>query len=111
MGASGTCSEQRPSEPPKTAVDDKPVFAYAIRLPQPQRGIADAVDAPAAKTLPDLQHSVKWDMAQYGVGDGWRSSCGGFAGHVKLMFFNGAALEPVPSVKTPQTRRHGGDVR
>ena len=37
-------------------------------------------------------------MAYYGVGDGWCFSCGGFAGHVKLMFINGAALEPVPPV-------------
>src|SRR4029077_6543203 len=34
----------------------------------------------------------------YGVGDGWCFSCGGFAGHVKLMFVNGAALGPVPPV-------------
>jgi hypothetical protein len=83
------------------AVGEKPVFAYIASLPQPQRGIAEAVDALAAKTLPDLQRSVKWGMAYYGVGDGWCFSCGGFAGHVKLMFINGATLEPVPSV-TPE---------
>ena len=37
-------------------------------------------------------------MAYYCVGDGWCFSCGGFAGHVKLLFFNGTALEPVPPV-------------
>ena len=37
-------------------------------------------------------------MSYYGVGDGWCFSCGGFAGHVKLMFINGAALTPVPPV-------------
>ena len=37
-------------------------------------------------------------MAYYGVGDGWCFSCGGFAGHVKLMFINGTTLEPVPPV-------------
>jgi hypothetical protein len=37
-------------------------------------------------------------MSYYGVGDGWCFSSGGFAGHVKLMFVNGAALEPVPPV-------------
>ena len=31
-----------------------------------------------------------------GVGDGWCFCCGGFAGHVKLMFVNGASLTPVP---------------
>jgi hypothetical protein len=82
----------------KAAVGDKPVFAYIASLPQPQRGIAERVDALAAKTLPGLQRSVKWGMSYYGVGDGWCFCCGGFAGHVKLMFVNGAALKPVPPV-------------
>ena len=86
------------ASPAKAAVGDRPVFAYIASLPQPQRGIAEAVDALAAKTLPDLQRSVKWGMSYYGVGDGWCFSCGGFARHVKLMFINGAALEPVPPV-------------
>ncbi len=82
----------------KAADGDKPVFAYIASLPQPQRGIAESVDALAAKTLPGLQRSVKWGMSYYGVGDGWCFCCGGFADHVKLMFVNGAALEPVPPV-------------
>ena len=82
----------------KAAVGDKPVFAYIASLPQPQRGIAESVDAIAAKTLSGLQRSVKWGMSYYGVGDGWCFCCGGFAGHVKLMFVNGAALKPVPPV-------------
>ena len=82
----------------KSAVGDKPVFAYIASLPQPQRGIAECIGALAAKTLPDLQRSVKWGMSYYGVGDGWCFCCGGFAGHVKLMFVNGAVLVPVPPV-------------
>ena len=82
----------------KAAVGDKPVFAYITSLPQPQRGIAEGVDALAAETLPGLQRSVKWGMSYYGVGDGWCFCCGGFAGHVKLMFVNGAALTPKPPV-------------
>ena len=86
------------ASPAKAAVGDKPVFTYIASLPQPQRGIAEAVDALAARTLPDLQRSVKWGMSYYGVGDGWCFCCGGFAGHVKLMYINGAALDPVPPV-------------
>lgn len=86
------------ANPAKAAVGDNPVFAYIASLPSPQRGIAEAVDALAAQTLPGLQRSVKWGMAYYGVGDGWCFSCGGFAGHVKLMFINGAELDPVPPV-------------
>ena len=85
----------------KAAAGDKPVFAYIASLPQPQRSIAERVDTLAAGTLPGLQRSVKWGMAYYGIGDGWCFCCGGFAGHVKLMFINGAALDPVPPV-TPE---------
>lgn len=82
----------------RAAVGDAPVFAYLAGLPEPQRSIAEAVDALAARTLPDLERSVKWGMAYYGVGDGWCFSCGAFEGHVKLMFINGIALDPVPPV-------------
>ena len=82
----------------KAADGDTPVFAYIASLPQPQRGIAERVDALAAKTLPGLQRSVKWGMSYYGVGDGWCFCCGGFAEHVKLMFMNGVTLTPVPPV-------------
>jgi hypothetical protein len=80
----------------KAKVGDEPVFAYIRSLPQPQRGIAERVDALAAKTLPGLQRSVKWGMAWYGVGDGWCFACGGFAGHVKVAFGRGTSLTPVP---------------
>jgi hypothetical protein len=86
------------ASPAKAAVGDEPVFAYIASLPQPQRGIAERIDALAAETLPGLERSVKWGISYYGVGDGWCFCCGGFSGHVKLMFVNGAALEPVPPV-------------
>lgn len=86
------------ASPAKAKEGDEPVFAYIRSLPQPQRGIAERVDALAAKTLPALQRSVKWGMAWYGVGDGWCFCCGGFAGHVKLTFGRGTSLEPVPPV-------------
>jgi hypothetical protein len=86
------------ASPAKAAVGDKPAFAYIASLPQPQRGIAERIDAVAAKTLPGLERSVKWGMSYYGVGDGWCFSCGGFADHVKVMFVNGVTLTPVPPV-------------
>jgi len=86
------------ASPAKAKDGDEPVFAYIRSLPQPQRGIAERVDALAAKTLPGLQRSVKWGMAWYGVGDGWCFCCGGFAGHVKLTFGRGTSLKPVPPV-------------
>ena len=84
------------ASPAKAAVGDKPVFAYIASLPEPQRSIAARVDALAAQSLPDLQRSVKWGISWYGVGDGWCFCCGGFAGHVKLVFGRGTSLSPVP---------------
>jgi hypothetical protein len=84
------------ASPAKAAVGDKPVFAYIGSLPEPQRTIAERVDALAARTLPGLQRSIKWGIAWYGVGDGWCFACGGFAGHVKLVFGRGTSLTPVP---------------
>lgn len=86
------------ASPAKAAEGDKPVFAYIASLPQPQRCIAEHVDALAAKTLPDLQRSVKWGMAYYGVGGGWCFSSGAFVGHLKLMFIRGTELHPEPPV-------------
>src|SRR5690606_30386197 len=86
------------ASPAKAADGDEPVLAYIASLPQPQRGIAERVDALAARTLPGLQRSVKWGMSYYGVGDGWCFCCGGLANHVKLMFITGVTLTPVPPV-------------
>ncbi|MEK6985358.1 MAG: DUF1801 domain-containing protein [Candidatus Thermoplasmatota archaeon] len=89
----------------KAEVGDKPVFAYIKSLPKTQRAIAERIDAIAAKALPDLQRSVKWGMAFYGVGNGWSFSCGGFADHVKVTFLHGTALTPVPPVGTAKYTR------
>src|SRR5262245_21984101 len=82
----------------KTADGDAPVFAYIATLPQPQRAIAERIDALAAKTLPGLQRGVKWGMAYYGVDGGWCFASGAFVGHVKLMFIRGTEIEPEPAV-------------
>lgn len=52
----------------------------------------------AATPLPESMVAGKASPAKAAVGDGWCFCCGGFAGHVKLMFVNGASLEPVPPV-------------
>ena len=82
----------------KAAEGDKPVVDYIASLPQPQREIAESIDALAAKTLPDLRRAVKWGMAYYGVEGGWCFTSGAFVGHVKVMFIKGTDLEPVPPV-------------
>jgi hypothetical protein len=82
----------------KAADGDAPVFAYIASLPQPQRGIAERIDALASSTLPDLRRSVKWGMAYYGVEGGWCFTSGAFVGHVKVMFIPGTQLDPEPPV-------------
>ena len=86
------------ASPAKAADGDEPVFAYIASLPQPQRGVAERIDALAAQTLPDLRRAVKWGMAYYGVGGGWCFSSGAFVGHVKLMFIRGTEIKPEPPV-------------
>jgi hypothetical protein len=86
------------ASPAKAAEGDRPVFAYIASLAQPQRRIAERIDALAATQLSDLRRAVKWGMAYYGVDGGWCFSSGAFVGHVKLMFIRGTALEPEPPV-------------
>ena len=86
------------ASPAKAAEGDEPVFAYIASLPQPQRGVAERIDALAAETLPDLKRAVKWGMAYYGVDGGWCFSSEAFVGHVKLMFIRGTEIEPEPPV-------------
>src|SRR5689334_23031262 len=82
----------------KTATGDEPVFAYIASLPQPQRGIAERIDALAAKSLPDLQRAVKWGMAYYGDDGGRGFSSRAFVGDVKSMVRLGTELKPEPPV-------------
>ncbi|MEO8660704.1 MAG: DUF1801 domain-containing protein [Bryobacteraceae bacterium] len=82
----------------KAAKGAEPVFAYIASLPQPQRGIAERIDALAAQSLPDIQRAVKWGMAYYGVDGGWCFASGAFVGHVKLMFIRGTEMKPEPPV-------------
>ena len=86
------------ASPAKAAEGDEPVCAYIASLPQPQRGIAERIDALAAEHVSDLRRAVKWGMAYYGVPGGWCFSSGAFVGHVKLMFIRGTELEPEPPV-------------
>ena len=86
------------ASPAKAAEGDEPVFAYIASLPQPQRGIAERIDALAAEQIPGLRRAVKWGMAYYGVDGGWCFSSGAFVGHVKLMVIRGTELEPEPPV-------------
>jgi hypothetical protein len=86
------------ASPAKAEEGDEPVFAYIATLLQPQRSVAERIDALAAEALPDLRRAVKWGMAYYGVSGGWCFSSGAFVGHLKLMFIRGTEIVPEPPV-------------
>ena len=79
------------------AEGDAPVRAYFAALPPWQREIAQAFDALMAKEVPGVKRAIKWGLPFYGVQDqGWFVSCGAFAKTVKITFFQGISLKPVP---------------
>ena len=79
------------------AEGDAPVHAYIASLPPWQREIAQSFDALMAKEVPGVKRAIKWGLPFYGVKDqGWFVSCGAFAKTVKITFFQGVSLKPVP---------------
>lgn len=84
-----------------------PVQAYIAALPGWKQAAAAQLDALIARTVPDVRKAVKWNSPFYGMeGQGWFLSYHVFTRYIKVTFFRGAALEPVPSIagKDPQVR-------
>ena len=87
---------------------DAPVQAYIDAVPGWKQDIVRELDALIVRTVPDLKKAVKWNSPFYGVeGDeGWFTSFHCFDKYVKVTFFRGTSLKPVPpgASKTPETR-------
>ncbi|WLR93458.1 DUF1801 domain-containing protein [Shinella zoogloeoides] len=86
---------------------DGPIKAYIAAMPGWKSDIGRKLDALVEKTVPDVHKAVKWNSPFYGIeGDGWFLSYHCFAKYIKLTFFRGTSLDPVPPVasKTPETR-------
>ena len=86
---------------------DAPVQAYIAAMPGWKRGVGRRLDGLITDTLPGVSKAVKWNSPLYGMeGDGWFLSYHCFAKYIKLTFFRGTSLDPVPPVasKTPETR-------
>ncbi len=80
-----------------SANDPAAVRRYIAKLQAPLRAIAARFDALVARAVPGVARAIKWSMPFYGVpGRGWFVSCGGFTNHVRLTFFQGTKLKPVP---------------
>jgi hypothetical protein len=80
-----------------------PVRAYIAAMPDWKRTVGRRIDAVIARTVPGVKRAVKWNSPFYGVeGKGWFLSFHVFARYVKVTFFRGRSLRPVP----PGTSRH-----
>ena len=59
------------------------------------------LDALIVRTVPDVRKAVKWNSPFYGVeGQGWFLSIHCFAKYIKVAFFRGASLRPVPPAES-----------
>ncbi len=82
---------------------DAPVQAYIAAMPGWKQAVGRRLDTLIEKTVPGVQKAVKWNSPFYGVERGaWFLSYHCFTRYVKVTFFRGTALAPVP----PGTSRH-----
>jgi hypothetical protein len=80
---------------------DAPVQAYIAAMPGWKRDIGRRLDALITRTVPGVRKAVKWNSLLYGVGSegndiGWFLGLHCFTKYVKVAFFRGALLRPVP---------------
>jgi hypothetical protein len=80
-----------------------PVRAYIAAMPGWKRAVGRQLDALIGRTVPDVRKAVKWNSPMYGIeGQGWFLSFHVFTRYVKVTFFRGTSLRPVP----PGTSKH-----
>lgn len=76
---------------------DAPVQAYIAAMPGWKRQVGHRLDALIVRTLPDVRKAVKWNSPLYGMeGQGWFLGIHCFTRYVKVTFFRGMSLRPVP---------------
>ena len=76
---------------------DAPVQAYIAAMPGWQSDIGRQMDAIIERVVPKVAKAVKWNTPFYGKGDGtWFVSFHVFAKYIKVTFFRGTDLDPVP---------------
>lgn len=76
---------------------DAPVQAYISAMPGWKRDIGRRLDALIERAAPAVRKAVKWNSPFYGLeGQGWFLNFHCFTKYVKVAFFNGQSLRPVP---------------
>jgi hypothetical protein len=79
------------------AYGDAPVQAYIAAMPGWKRDLGRRLDALIVAAVPNVKKAVKWNSPFYGVEEGvWFLSFHCFTKYVKVTFFDGAALKPLP---------------
>ena len=76
---------------------DAPVQAYIAAMPGWKCDVGRRLDALIVRTVPGVRKAVKWNSPFYGVeGRGWFLNFHCFTEYVKVAFFRGTSLRPVP---------------
>jgi len=79
------------------AAGDAPVQAYIAAMPGWKRDVGRRLDALIVGTVPGVHKAVKWNSPFYGIeGQGWFLSFHCFTTYVKVAFFRGTSLRPLP---------------
>ena len=82
---------------------EAPVQAYIAAMPGWKRDVGRRLDALIVRALPGVRKAVKWNSPFYGIEDqGWFLSFHCFTKYVKVAFFRGASLRPLPPGESKQ---------
>ena len=85
---------------------DAPVQAYIAALSGWKRELGQRLDALIERNVPNVRKAVKWNSPFYGLeGKGWFASFHVFSRYIKLTFFKGTSLRPVPPGGTSKEAR------
>jgi hypothetical protein len=76
---------------------DAPVQAYIAAMPGWKRAVGKQLDALITAAVPQVKKAVKWNTPFYGLeGNGWFTAFHCFDRYIKVSFFRGTSLNPVP---------------
>ncbi len=85
---------------------EAPVQAYLSAIPGWKRGVCERLDGLIAGNVPGVTKAVRWNSPMYGIaGQGWFVSYHVFTNFVKVTFFRGTSLQPVPPGGTSKEGR------
>ena len=77
---------------------DAPVQAYLDAVPGWKQDICRRLDALIVATVPGVSKAVKWNTPLYGVEEGrWFAGMHCYAQFVRVTFFKGTEIDPVPA--------------